>query len=128
MVMALAFRTKDPDGMEDKLKNLLVSRPLSLYGVRGGPLHAEVGHDLGGRDVDFFRGHDSADGEAEGCPRRRLGLSRVPARGEADTDRKYPISQKKLGQGDGSQSTKKTVLGWDLDMIAHVLRLPPRRQ
>ena len=33
---------------------------------------------------------------------------------EADTDRKYPISQNNLGQGDGDQSTINTVLGWDL--------------
>ena len=42
---------------------------------------------------------------------------------EADTDRKDPISQKKLGQGYGAQSTIKTFLGWDLVMIAHLLRL-----
>ena len=30
---------------------------------------------------------------------------------EADTNRKYPISLKKLGQGDGAWSTQKTVLG-----------------
>ena len=47
---------------------------------------------------------------------------------EAVFDRKYPISQNKLGQGDGSRSTLKTVLGWDLDTISHLIRLPPRRQ
>ena len=47
---------------------------------------------------------------------------------EADTNRKYPISLKNLGQGDGEWSTRKTVLGWDLYTIAHLLRLPPRQQ
>ena len=42
---------------------------------------------------------------------------------EADTDRKDPISIKKLGQGYGAQYTIKTFLGWDLVMIAHLLRL-----
>ena len=47
---------------------------------------------------------------------------------EADTNHKYPTHLKKLGQGDGACSTWKTVLGWDLDTISHLLRLPPRRQ
>ena len=47
---------------------------------------------------------------------------------EADTNRKDPISLKKLGQGDGSCSTRNTVLGWDLDTISHLLCLPPRQQ
>ena len=45
-----------------------------------------------------------------------------------DTERKEPISLKKLGQGDGAWSTLKTVLGWNLDTVAHLLRLPPDRQ
>ena len=47
---------------------------------------------------------------------------------EADTNRKTPISLKKLGQRYCACSTRKTFLGWDLDTIAHLLRLPPRRQ
>ena len=47
---------------------------------------------------------------------------------EADTNRKYATSLKKLGQGDGAWYTWKTVLGWYLDTIYHLLRLPPRRQ
>ena len=47
---------------------------------------------------------------------------------EADTHRKEPIYLKKIGQGDGAWSTQKTVLGWDLDTIAHLLCLPPTRQ
>ena len=47
---------------------------------------------------------------------------------ESDTDRKNPISQKKLGQENGAWSTQKIVLGWDIDTINHLLRLPPRRQ
>ena len=47
---------------------------------------------------------------------------------EADTNQKYHISRKKLGQGNGSGSTRKTVLGWDMDKIAHLLCLQPRRQ
>ena len=46
---------------------------------------------------------------------------------EADTNRKYSISLKKLVQGDGAYSTRKTVLRWDLDTISHLLYLPPRR-
>ena len=47
---------------------------------------------------------------------------------ESDTYRKDSISQKKLGQGDGARSTRKKVLGWDLNMFSHLLRLPPRQQ
>ena len=47
---------------------------------------------------------------------------------EADTNRKYPISQNNLGQGDGAWSTIKTVRGWDLNMISYLLRFPPRQQ
>ena len=47
---------------------------------------------------------------------------------EAETNRKYPISLKNMGQVDGSWSTRKTVLGWDLGTISHLLSLPPRRQ
>ena len=47
---------------------------------------------------------------------------------EADTNIKYPISLWKLGQVDGAWSTQKTVLGWDLHTIAHLLRLPPTRR
>ena len=47
---------------------------------------------------------------------------------EAGYNRKYPISLKKLGQGDGAWSTRKTVLGWDLDTTAHLIRIPPTRQ
>ena len=47
---------------------------------------------------------------------------------EAETNSKYPISQKKLGKGDWARSTRKTVLRWDLDTIAHLLRLQTRRK
>ena len=47
---------------------------------------------------------------------------------EPDTNHKYPISLKKLGQGDGSWSTRKTFLVWDLDVIAHLIHLPFRHQ
>ena len=47
---------------------------------------------------------------------------------EADNNRKYSINLKKLEQGDGAWSTQKMVLGWDLESISHLLRLPPRRQ
>ena len=45
---------------------------------------------------------------------------------EADTNRKDPISLKNMGQGDGSWSTQKTFLRWDLDTIYNLLRLTPR--
>ena len=45
---------------------------------------------------------------------------------DADTNRKYPIYLKKLGKGDVAWSTEKTVIGWDLNKISHLLRLPPR--
>ena len=38
-----------------------------------------------------------------------------------DTDRKEPISLKKLGQGGWAWSTQKTVLGWNLDTVAQLL-------
>ena len=47
---------------------------------------------------------------------------------EADTNRKDPIFLKKLGQGYGAWSTRNMVIRWDLDMIANLLRLPPRQQ
>ena len=47
---------------------------------------------------------------------------------EGDTNKKYPISLKKLGKGDEAWSTRKTVLGWDLDTIDHLLCLPPTRK
>ena len=47
---------------------------------------------------------------------------------EADTNPKYPISQKNLGKGDETRSTQKTIIWWDLDTISNLLRLPPRRQ
>ena len=42
--------------------------------------------------------------------------------------RKEPISTKKLGQGGAAWSTKKTVLGWDLNTKEHHLRLTPKRE
>ena len=47
---------------------------------------------------------------------------------EADTNHKDPISLKNLGQGDGAWYTRKTILRWDLDIILHLIRLPPRQQ
>ena len=47
---------------------------------------------------------------------------------DPDTNRKTPISLKKLGKIDGECSTWKTVLGWDLDTIAQLLSLFPRQQ
>ena len=47
---------------------------------------------------------------------------------ESDTNRKDPISQNKLGQEYGAWSTRNKVLGWDINTIAHLLRLLPRRQ
>ena len=45
-----------------------------------------------------------------------------------ETDRKEPISLKKLEQGGGARFTQKTVLGWNLDTVPHLLRLPPNRK
>ena len=45
-----------------------------------------------------------------------------------DTDRKKPISLKKLGQGYGSWFTLKIVLGWNLDTVAQFIDLLPSRQ
>ena len=42
--------------------------------------------------------------------------------------RKKPISLKKLGKGDGAWSNRKTVLGWNLNTVSHLLHLPPRKQ
>jgi hypothetical protein len=39
--------------------------------------------------------------------------------------RKEPISEKKLRQGDAHWSTRKTILGWDLDTAVGTLTLPP---
>ena len=47
---------------------------------------------------------------------------------KAETNCKYPIFLKKLGKGHGEWSTRKTVIGWYLYTISHLLRLPPRQQ
>ena len=47
---------------------------------------------------------------------------------ESDTNSKDPISRNKLGQEDGAWSTRNTVLGWDINTIAHLLCLTPRRK
>ena len=41
--------------------------------------------------------------------------------------RSEPISQSKLNKGDGTWSTKKTILGWDFDTIAQNVTLPQHR-
>jgi hypothetical protein len=41
--------------------------------------------------------------------------------------RKEPSSTKKMAKGDACWSTKKRILGWDLDTEALTLHLPPRR-
>lgn len=43
------------------------------------------------------------------------------------SSRKEPVSVKKLRQGDACWSTRKVVLGWDLDTVAGTLCLPPHR-
>lgn len=43
------------------------------------------------------------------------------------TRRLEPISEKKLQQGDGNWSTRKVLLGWLIDTMAHTLSLPPHR-
>ena len=45
-----------------------------------------------------------------------------------DVGRKEPISEKKLGKGDDSWSTYKTILGWDVDTQAMTIALPPHRK
>ena len=45
-----------------------------------------------------------------------------------DVLRKDLISTKNLGQGDAAWSTKKTVLGWELNTKEHHLRLTPKRE
>ena len=47
---------------------------------------------------------------------------------ELDTNRKDSISQNKLGQEDGAWSTRNNILGWYINTIAHLIRLPPRQQ
>ena len=42
--------------------------------------------------------------------------------------RKEPISKKKLRQGDAASSTKKTVVGWEIDTLEHHLRLMSKRK
>ena len=43
------------------------------------------------------------------------------------TNRKQPVSVKKLRQGDACWATQKTILGWDFDADTETLHLPPRR-
>ena len=45
-----------------------------------------------------------------------------------DRHRKEPISVKKLSKGDDSWSTKKTVLGWDIDSRTRTIHLPEHRK
>ena len=47
---------------------------------------------------------------------------------EVDKNHKEPISLKNLGQGDAAWYTKKTMFGWNLDTVAHLLCLTPKRQ
>ena len=44
------------------------------------------------------------------------------------TDSKEPILLKKIGQVDGAWSTQKTVMGWNLDTVTHLIHLPPNSQ
>ena len=64
MVMALAFHTKDPDGVVDALEILFFPDLPPPWRVGSGPPHAEVVRDLGRRDPDLLWGHNSDDGEA----------------------------------------------------------------
>ena len=41
--------------------------------------------------------------------------------------RKEPVSVENLGQGDAHWSTRKTILGWDLNTVTETLHLPPHR-
>ncbi len=43
-------------------------------------------------------------------------------------NRREPVSTKKLQKGDACWSTRKQVLGWDVDTIAKTLELPPHQQ
>ena len=45
-----------------------------------------------------------------------------------DTNRKEPISVKKLQKGDDFWSTQKTLLGWCIDTVAMSVELPPHRK
>ena len=81
MVMELTFQTKDPDGVGDALNILLFTDFSPSPGYGGGLPHAEVGNNIGGRDLDLLRVHYFSDGGSEGCSHGRMGRSRVPARG-----------------------------------------------
>lgn len=43
-------------------------------------------------------------------------------------ERQEPASLKKLKKGDGTWTTRKVLLGWDLDTVAKTLALPPHRK
>ena len=76
-----------PGQGEGHTKHILVYQPLFLGRVGFSHPQAQVGRYIGVQDLHIFRGHESADGEAEGFPYRRLVQSKVPDRGEADTNR-----------------------------------------
>jgi hypothetical protein len=46
---------------------------------------------------------------------------------DTDLQRAEPISLKKLDKGDGSWSTRHTILGWDIDTMAMTISLPQYR-
>ena len=73
---------------------------------------------------------------AQGSPRRLTQIRRALLHAidqvfrpndAQDTDRREPVSVKKLLQGDGCWSTLKTILGWIVDTLAGTVSLPPHR-
>jgi len=80
---------------------------------------------------------DDFMGLAQGGKRRRQRIRRAifhgidsifcPPDDLDDPDRKDPISEKKLRQGDGCWETSKIILGWHVDTVTETISLPPHR-
>ncbi len=75
-----------------------------------------------------------AQGTAPRLNRLRRGLLHLndsvfrPNDTQDNAERKEPVSTKKLQKGDACWSTRKQVLGWDIDTLQKTLELPPHRQ
>ena len=79
---------------------------------------------------DFIQVAQGTPAKLQAYRRRLFNIIHQVFRPLCDADpnhRKDPISLKKLLKGDAAWSTRKTVLGWDLDTEAGTIHLTPRR-
>ena len=82
--------------------------------------------------VDDFMGQAQGDEADRSRVTRSLlhSMDKVfrPLEPSDPSDRKEPISIKKLQKGEAHWSTRKTILGWDIDTVAGTISLPTHRR